>query len=226
MLLEICLFGIYGWKLQFNVRVLKLLAVLLTDVQLISDTSFHDRINIHVQVKFKIMKRFVIILSVSVFMMPVFSQEHVNIPDPHLLSALIQKGVDTDANGKISVAEAEAVTKLNISRPISNPGLIEDLTGLEAFRNLTEFTCYYNRIKSIDVSELKELRYLWCSDNQITDLDVSQNLKLEFLYCYSNPLGEVDVSMLSALERFSCGGNGLNSLDVTHNPNLIFLDCW
>ena len=38
----------------------------------------------------------------------------VNIPDADFLAALIEVGVDTDEDGKISYAEAEAIIKMKV----------------------------------------------------------------------------------------------------------------
>jgi len=51
---------------------------------------------------------------------PLFSQ-NVAIPDTAFLHALIEEGVDTNANGEISYAECEAITYLDvIERSISD----------------------------------------------------------------------------------------------------------
>jgi hypothetical protein len=55
----------------------------------------------------------------------------VEIPDTNFLSALINKGVDTNGDSKISYAEAEVVTELIIS----SSGIIS-LEGIQAFTHL------------------------------------------------------------------------------------------
>lgn len=83
----------------------------------------------------------------------------VDIPDPHFKWALLHPGfygnnyIDTNNNGEIEYSEAEAVTHLyldpsvlsgknnlaNINNNQDNPfelGPIDDLTGIEAFKNL------------------------------------------------------------------------------------------
>ena len=57
----------------------------------------------------------------------------VTIPDNNFLNALIESGVDTDGDGQISNAEAEAVITLDVNgRSISN------LTGIQKFVNLMQ----------------------------------------------------------------------------------------
>ena len=55
----------------------------------------------------------------------------VNIPDNNFLNALIELGVDTNGDGKISPEEAEVITYLDVSG-----NSISDLTGIEKFINL------------------------------------------------------------------------------------------
>src|SRR5690606_41755901 len=61
----------------------------------------------------------------------------VNIPDPNFKARLIIAEVDTNHDGEIQVSEAEAVTgMLDVS--IFHPDYpIYDLTGIEAFVNIT-----------------------------------------------------------------------------------------
>ena len=85
------------------------------------------------------MKKIVIISSIILLgITPMFSQ-NVNIPDANFLNALIEQGVDINADAMISYAEAEAVTNLDVSN-----SSISDLTGIEAFVNLTYLNCWNN----------------------------------------------------------------------------------
>jgi hypothetical protein len=72
----------------------------------------------------------------------------ITIPDVNFLNALIQLGIDTDGDGKISPAEAETVRSLDISdRNIS------DITGISSFISLDTLTCTGNWISVPDVSK-------------------------------------------------------------------------
>lgn len=62
---------------------------------------------------------------------PLLSQ-NINIPDQCFVDALIENGVDTNKDGLISFAEAEAVERLDIWSEC-----IRDIRGIEAFLNLT-----------------------------------------------------------------------------------------
>jgi len=168
----------------------------------------------------------------------------VYIPDANFKSLLISpfSGVNTNGDSEIQVSEAAAYTN-NINVGMSN---ISDLTGIEAFINLTEFSCYGNQLTSINLSQNTSLTYLNCEDNQLTSLDLSQNLALDILYCDNNQLvslnlnGAVSLGSVRAnynqltsldlsanvnLEVLEVTGNKLTSLDVSQNPVLNRLDC-
>ena len=51
---------------------------------------------------------------------------------------------------------------------------ISDLTGIEGFINLTEFSCYGNQLTNIDLTQ-NTVIYLNCENNQLTSLNLSQN---------------------------------------------------
>ena len=59
---------------------------------------------------------------------------------------------------------------------------ISDMTGIEAFVNLTELNCRFNQLSSLDVSANTALEVLECGENQLTNLDVSTNAFLKYLY--------------------------------------------
>jgi Leucine-rich repeat (LRR) protein len=115
--------------------------------------------------------------------------------------------INTNGDDEIQVSEAEAYDG---TIDVDNQG-IADMTGLEAFVNLTRLECSYNQLTSLDVSAntaLTDLGVLFqptdrpgckcqyrtnlpcdCS-NQLTSLDVSANTALTYLDCYSNQLTE------------------------------------
>lgn len=84
----------------------------------------------------------------------------VTVPDAGL-AACINENLGQNPTDPISDAQAASLTKLDCSiRDIS------DLTGLEAFTNLTSFTAPYNKITNIaPVASLTKLTYLDFGDN-------------------------------------------------------------
>lgn len=115
--------------------------------------------------------------------------EIILIPDSKFEQKLIDLGIDTDGlNGKISVTDISAVTSLDISN--SN---ITDLTGIEAFTNLTFLDCSHNKLTLLDLSKNLKLEILNASINQISNLDFSKNINLKVIYVVSNPLTSLNV---------------------------------
>ena len=107
---------------------------------------------------------------------------YVNIPDNNFLNALIEQGVDTNGDGEISSAEAEAVIYLYVSYSD-----ISDLSGIEKFVNLDTLICNYNQLTTLDLSNNTALKRLECYGNRLTTLDLSNNTVLENLYLYDMP---------------------------------------
>lgn len=126
--------------------------------------------------------------------------EEVKIIDKNFLEALIEQGVDTNADGIISPAEAKAISILELN----GRGII-NMDGIEAFVNLESLFCESNLFTWINLSECTKLRELQCNHGRLRTLDVSKNPLLEYLGCERN----VD----------------LRTLDVSNNPNLVYLNC-
>ena len=82
-------------------------------------------------------------------------EPQVIFKDNNFLNALIELGVDKDANGIISPEEAEAIDLLNLSE-----SEISDLTGIEFFINLNLLDCYGNHLPTLDISSNKDFLML------------------------------------------------------------------
>jgi len=170
----------------------------------------------------------------------------VNIPDPNFKNALLTHFpmIDTNGDGEIQCSEAEAYTGaielFNIFPKIT------DLTGIEAFVNITSLdvgaanlttldlssntslevlSCDINLLTSLDVSNNTALTLLRCGDNQLTTLDISNNTALMYLWCNNNQLTTLDISTNTALKSLYSSNNLLTSLDVSANTALIHFWC-
>ncbi len=131
---------------------------------------------------------------------------------------------DTDGDGKVSFAEALAVTSIDV-----NTNNIESMSGIEHFANLTYLACTgsYGKggLTSLDVSKNTKLTRLICYSNQLTSLDISKNTELIALLCSFNQLTSLDVSNNKALTRLECPLNQLTSLDISKNTALTYFHC-
>lgn len=178
----------------------------------------------------------------------------VFIPDPNFEQALIDLGIDSDEtkNGQILRIAVETVNSLDISNPFMNNNLpnvtapITDLTGIEAFVNLSLLNCSRNSLTSLNLDQNTSLTTLDCSSNKLENLDVRPNTMLRHLICGGNFLQTIitgtnnqlrtlncsgnDIIDLSSegysfLENMDCSGNKLSYLDLKLFPSLRTLNC-
>lgn len=149
--------------------------------------------------------------------------QNVNIPDTNFKNALIELGIDTNEDGEIQVSEAADYTGVGGSLNLSSKG-ISDITGIEAFVNVTELYCNNNSITSLDISGNTSLLNLFCYNNQLTTLNVSNNPNLELLDFKSNQLTTIDLSNNTALDYLNGNDNLLTSIDLTNNAMLSDLN--
>ncbi|KPJ98604.1 MAG: hypothetical protein AMJ60_07700 [Desulfobacterales bacterium SG8_35] len=152
------------------------------------------------------------------FLIYVYEQQPVNIPDTAFLYALIDEGVDTNGDSLISFEEAEATIALNVSSYTETGlcnGIISDLTGIEAFLNLNTLDCSCNQLTALDVTNNTALKSLICAENNLSEVDVSNNPELISLNVSLNDLTTLDISMNSQLESLFIGDNpDLNEICV------------
>ena len=137
------------------------------------------------------------------------------IPDANFEQKLIDLGIDTNGlNGNILDADAAAVTSLDISLQF----VISDITGIEAFVNLTHFNCALNNIGTLDLSQNTALQVLNTSGNIYTTIDLSNNPNLI----------DVDVrgSFLTTVDLRNGNNAAITSFYANTSPNLtcVFVD--
>lgn len=176
------------------------------------------------------------------FFIPIQAQI-VNIPDTNFKNALLNHTptIDTNGDGEIQVSEAESIT----SSIIVNSKDISDLTGIEAFINVTAIDCGSNNLTELNCLALLDMTYLdcrdnninWlsfpntivqllCSDNNLESLDVSNHLYLFQLLCGDNPnLTEINVKGCNNLYQLNFENlPELTSIDLSKTPNLHQLE--
>ncbi|MEZ4938833.1 MAG: T9SS type A sorting domain-containing protein [Crocinitomicaceae bacterium] len=169
--------------------------------------------------------------------------QNVNIPDANFKAYLVGNSlINTNSDTEIQLSEATAFTG---TIQASNLG-ISDLTGIEAFTNITILYCHINNLTALDVSQNTALTQIDASDNSLTTinlgqnqnlihlnvynnnltaLDVSQNTALTFLFLPNNNISSLDISQNTALEQLGCYVNNIGALDVSMCPNLVNLNC-
>lgn len=142
-------------------------------------------------------------------------EAQINIPDPNLKARLLV--YDTNDDGEIDAAEALAGTNINVT-----DANISDLTGIEAFTNLSELHCGSNPITTINLSNLPFLDLLDCSfSTQLTSIVLSDMPIFETLDCENSiELTSIDLSELHSthfidLDAHNCALNSLNLDGIT-----------
>ncbi len=180
------------------------------------------------------------ILLILVLLIATAAKAQVNIPDPAFKALLLSADenspiawgpasqtqnvkIDTNENGQIEASEALQIVRLEISGTGAS-----DLTGLEAFTNLTRLQVNYAfGLAQVNLSGLVNLESLECSNNTLlTTLDVSMLPNLKFLDCRTNNLTTLNLGTYDTLQSLNCGYNALTTLDLSHLTNLRDLYCY
>jgi hypothetical protein len=183
------------------------------------------------------------LLIAIIFLIPIINQaQQTYIPDDNFEKALINLGFDSEPlNDSIPTENIDTVKYLNIfSRQIN------DLTGIENFKelillqcgsnniselnlsnnpNLEQLYCHSNNLTELDVSKNPELSTIQCFDNKITSLDLFSNSNLQTVSCYFNDLISLKLPESTDLELLYCQNNQITTLDVSKNPNLLRVFC-
>lgn len=161
-----------------------------------------------------------IILNLSLLIGITASAQTTTIIDSNFEKTLIELGIDSDktVNGKILNIDAEKVTELDIEEKS-----IGNLTGIEAFINLTQLKAGWNNIHQIDLTKNKALVLLYLNDNEIETINLSENLELFSTKLSHNYLKNIDLKNNKNLVGLDISYNELIALNIDFNSNLQFL---
>ena len=169
--------------------------------------------------------------------------QNVSIPDAAFKNLLLSDYlINTNGDNEIQLSEATAYhSMINCNVPG-----ISDMTGIEAFVNISRLYSFGGTFSSIDLSNNTSLIEIAITSNpNITSLDVSQNTNLiilnvtltgitgldlthnpalEELIIFSMPITAIDVSQNPALKMLWCSNTGISELDLGQNPALEYLN--
>lgn len=158
-------------------------------------------------------KRYYLVIPTMMFVFVVntLTAQFVNIPDANFKAALLADGtINTLSDGEISFSEAAAFTG---TMDVSSQG-INDMTGIEAFYNMTGLDMAINNVVNIDLTNCGALTFLDCSNNNLASLNLSYNYNLTNLFCPNNNLTCLDLSHNSAIAVIGCMNNNLTKINV------------
>lgn len=157
----------------------------------------------------------------------------VNIPDANFKAALVANtAINTNANNEIECTEAIAYTNgINVDNIV-----ISDLTGIEAFINITSFSSnnnqvgsgFVNFIDTLDVSNFNSLTSVSCTGNvgfeylNASDCNALTSVNIST----GNATGvSVDLNNCTSLTSLNLSNKNLNALDVNGCTALTTIDC-
>ena len=131
---------------------------------------------------------------------------------------------DTNDDGEIEINEALKVKYLDLTIA-SFPNDLFNLEGIQFFTSLITLYCSYNLIEVLDLRACTKLEFLECNFNKLITLKLQGLKNLKTVYCSKNKLSILDIQSLTSLYRLECGGNMLTSLNAQDLINLRFLIC-
>lgn len=149
----------------------------------------------------------------------VSEEQLVSIPDPEFEQILINQNIDSDRtiNGKILKSDAEKVAVLDLNKE-HNFGSIEDLTGVEGFKNLTKLIAISHQITSVDLSQNTLLDTLYLMGNRLKEISFFKNPNLRFIDVQANELETIKgLFYVTSLKKLNASYNNIEFLNVANS---------
>ena len=138
----------------------------------------------------KLIYKFFVAFAILNFNVLIAKAQIVNIPDANFKTFLVgNSGINTNLDGEIQVSEAQAY----MGGIFAGTQGISDLTGIEAFVNITALDVSQNNLSSLDLSANTAITNLFCYLNAITCLNLANDTALSFLDCSSNNLTSLNI---------------------------------
>lgn len=140
-------------------------------------------------------------------------------PDPAFLQWVGKK--DSDGDGFLSQEELDAVTAMDLRKQG-----IEQLDGLEYFRNLESLNCSENDLTALVLEDFPALTSLTCNENaSLETLDLSNNPQLQVLHVLGGDLADADLSHNPKLDMLLWNHTRIETLDLSNQTELTYLNC-
>jgi len=151
-----------------------------------------------------------------------FSQE-TYVPDDNFEAYLEDNGM---GNG---IANDNYVTTANISDItvlIIIGEEIADFTGIEYFTNLTNISCQYNNLITLDFSNNHELEVIRAYDNHLISIQLGANTNLILLDVANNQLISLDIASYTSLTNLYINDNNLTLCNIANGNNINMTQMW
>lgn len=129
--------------------------------------------------------------------------------------------INTDSPRDLDITYEEAAAyygEMNLTN-ISNYYAVQDLTGIEAFINITKINCYNCDLTQLDVSDCVNIEEIELSLNNLTDLNVYGLIDLTTLDIQQNSISSLDLSSNASLLTFIGYDNDMKYLDMRNGNN-------
>ncbi|MDK2802424.1 MAG: hypothetical protein KFW09_03505 [Oscillospiraceae bacterium] len=101
---------------------------------------------------------------------------------------------------------------------------LEDITGIEYFKNLKTLNLKGNKFKTVNLFNNSSLENLDLSDNHISVYSLSSSNILKSLDLSNNDIVSIDVSAMVNLERLDISNNELTTIDLSKLTSLFNLN--
>lgn len=144
----------------------------------------------------------------------------IDFPDYKFEEYLLEAGYDTDADGRISRAEAAKITRIE-----TKERNFISLDGIQYMPNLSVLISTQNSISEIDMSRNENLKMAVLTACKLETLNASGCKLLTTLLCAENELTQLRPEECPALEALDASNNGLIELDTRANARLRSLSC-
>jgi Secretion system C-terminal sorting domain len=162
-----------------------------------------------------------LVLSLFLLLCHCFNAQNVSIPDINFKNYLLSNVlINVNLDSEIQITEAANYTG-SIFAENKN---ISDLTGIEAFVNLTTLHCFTNQLTSLNLASNVKLTSLACGGNLLTSLNLSSNTLLQDLDAVLNQLSTITLGNNPTLGSLKLTNNQLSSLNVSSCSSLWFLN--
>ena len=158
-------------------------------------------------------KTIVLLMAIAIGAQADVTIDYSHFPDMHFRKYVTQR-YDTNDDGVLSTREAALAVTIDL-RGTS----VENLKGIEYFKNLTKLDISESLVRTLDVSGNEELTYLNCTHSYISKLDLSNNEKLTELYCSRTYIDGLDLRNNRYLDYLIISGDSRDLSMVNCSSN-------
>ncbi|MBQ9881195.1 MAG: InlB B-repeat-containing protein [Synergistes sp.] len=137
----------------------------------------------------------------------------------------VEEKVDNNSDGFVSSSETPSEIDIDLSREADESYDAYTVRGIEYLTDLESFSWCGGKLSSLDITGNSCIMYVYVGDNRLKTIEINNLKELIEFECNGNQLKTLNIFDCPNLESLTCYGNEIKTLNIIPSSSMVYLDC-